>query len=170
MANLSFAALPVFTSLSMELSEWTVALIRQELSYDPDPDAVYDRISLLIGEQHRPVSHLTLQEQGRLAHWFTRVPVRQMVDAIALVQSGEPPRPPFKPATPTQLALIREAQRELLLDLEPLFPQLSAWGADCLIKGMVVVSEVTRQTGDRHFHPRELRQAVRVFLTGRQRP
>jgi hypothetical protein len=70
--------------------------------------------------------------------------------------------------TAEQLRIIEEAQGEVGLDSRPFLPQLTSWQADVLIKGILVVSEVQRPTGDRHFIPRDLRLAIREYVQGSQ--
>ncbi|HYT46179.1 MAG TPA: hypothetical protein VEP90_27870, partial [Methylomirabilota bacterium] len=67
-------------------------------------------------------------------------------------------------ATSEQVRIIEEAQREVGLDFTRLFGELTTWEADAVIKGCIAVSEVQRQTGDRHFSLRDLRTAVRTYI------
>lgn len=71
----------------------------------------------------------------------------------------------FKKATPEQLKIILEAQKEVGLDFTSFFDTLTSWQADAIIKGIIVISEVQRITGDRHFQLRDIRAAVRDFIS-----
>jgi hypothetical protein len=163
-----FLHLPIFAPLSPELAEWMIALIRDRLTVTNGPAEAYDLVGEAIERRGRPVSFLPLPEQARLGRWFQAAPAREMLETIAVIAGLAPAPAPvrsrFKPATPDQLALIREAQVKLEMDFTPMFDSMSAWQADSVLKGLIVVSEVLQQTGDRHFHPRDLRLAVRRYL------
>ena len=103
-------------------------------------------------------------EIKRLRDWLDVTPVKSMI--VALNERGGWGRAQRMPpkATADQLRIIEEAQREVGLDFTRLFDELTTWEADCIIKGAVTVSEVQRQTGDRHFALRDLRAAIRNHL------
>lgn len=100
----------------------------------------------------------------KVKSWLDNTPVKNVVAALTErggwgKSSRTPPR-----ATPEQIRIIEEAQREVGLDFSRFFENLTTWEADAVIKGCVTVSEVQRQTGDRHFALRDLRAAIRRFL------
>jgi hypothetical protein len=101
----------------------------------------------------------------RVKDWLDNTPVKAIVTALNERGGwGKSSRTPPK-ATPDQIRIIEEAQREVGLDFTRFFEELTTWEADAVIKGCVAVSEVQRQTGDRHFQLRDLRSAIRLYLT-----
>lgn len=98
---------------------------------------------------------------GRIRNWLNNTPVKSVV--AALVDRGGWGRSSKTPpkATVDQIRIIEEAQREVGLDFSRFFSDFTTWEADAVIKGCVAVSEVQRQTGDRHFALKDLRAAVR---------
>jgi hypothetical protein len=109
---------------------------------------------------------LSLSEEVReeLRAWLTETAED---DLLGMVRSGQQeagvPREHPK-ATAEQIAIILDAQEEVSLDFTRFADQLTSWEADSLIKGLVAISEIQRQTGDRHFPLKALRMAIREYI------
>ena len=67
-------------------------------------------------------------------------------------------------ATDRQLGAIVELQDEVQTDFYEYLHELDSIQADILLKGMVTISEIKRQTGDRKFPLRDVRASIRNFV------
>lgn len=107
---------------------------------------------------------LTEEQVQRLRVWLDNTPIKDIVAALNDRGGwGKGSRTPPK-ATPEQIRIIEEAQKEVGLDFTRFFSEFTTWEADAVIKGCVTVSEVQRQTGDRHFALKYLRNAIRNYI------
>lgn len=159
---------PVFFALQPDLNvvvaDW-VALLTDRYIYEA-PEDLYEDLRVMILQRENKTG-LEESDRGRLREWLDVTPVKDVVAAVVERGGwGKNARPPRK-ATPEQLQIIDEAQKEVGLDFTRFFNEFTSWEADCVIKGIITISETQRQTGDRHFKPKELRQAVRDYIRNR---
>jgi len=166
-----FSDNPIFFALQPDLNVPTARALRAlhaEWIYD-NPEDMYDDVREQTYEGSL-IAGLSAEDNRRLCQWMHQAPVRDFV--AALTQTFWARRPANTPrlATEGQLRIITEAQGDAEVDFTPFFGQLTSWQADLLIKGILVVSEVKRCTGDRHFQPRDLRRAIREYLQRDRRP
>jgi hypothetical protein len=146
--------------LNLVVAGW-VADLTERYIYE-SPEEVYEDLRQII---LRPQDlELTEPQLSRLRKWLDNTPIKDAVKAVAERGGwGRLPRTPPK-ATAQQLTIIEEAQKEVGLDFTRFFAEFTTWEADVVIKGCVAVSEVQRQTGDRHFPLRELRASLRNHI------
>ncbi len=159
-----FSKHPILFSLQPDLNitvaHWLSDLIERYI-YD-DPFTLYDDLRQVI--MRLTSKELPEGQIRRLQDWLDITPIKSVVAALNERGGwGRAYRTPPK-ATPDQIRIIEEAQREVGLDFTRFFDELTTWEADVVIKGCVAVSEVQRQTGDRHFALRDLRAAIRSHL------
>lgn len=145
--------LPVLRTLRELHAEWDYA----------DAEDMYDDLrerthagSLLSGAE--PADY------QRLCQWMDRAPVRQFVAILNQLFWARRTPGTLRPATEGQLRIITEAQGDAGVDFTPLFPQLSSWMADAVIKAILLISEIQRQTGQRCLSPRHVRAAIREYV------
>jgi hypothetical protein len=146
--------------LNLVVAGW-VADLTERYIYEC-PEEVYEDLRQII---LRPQDlDLAAPQVARLRTWLDNTAIKDAVKAINERGGwGKVARTPPK-ATPQQLTIIEEAQKEVGLDFSRFFADFTTWEADVVIKGCVAVSEVQRQTGDRHFPLRELRAALRNHI------
>lgn len=167
--HLAFASLS--TKLRTFVLTWLDEIVRS--TDDATLDSVIEDFSTLLYEGLDQIASVSRADANKIIQWYETVEPALLDSAVLAMLSlrrspaRDEPRRTFRAATPEQLRIIEEAQGEVGLDFRPFFPQLTSWQADCIIKGCVVVSEVQRQTGDRHFALRELRLAIRDYLVNR---
>lgn len=149
--------LPLQPRLNVVVADWVAELTRRYI-YDTPEDLYEDLRAVVL----RPASlGVDPADVKRIRQWMDDTPVKAVVDALRDRGGwGKNNRTPPK-ATPEQIRIIEEAQKEVGLDFTRFFAEFTTWEADAVIKGCVAVSEVQRQTGDRHFALRDLRSAIR---------
>lgn len=70
----------------------------------------------------------------------------------------------YPSATENQLDIIRETQAQVGVDFSDYFPELTTRQADVICKGLILTSEVIRQTGRPKFRLGDIRRAIRHFV------
>jgi hypothetical protein len=165
--NLSdFSECKIFFALQPDLNV-PVALalkaLNAEWAYE-DAEDMYDDVREKVHEGSL-LTGLPAEEHRRLCQWMDRAPVREFIAAISQTfwarRAAQAPRP----ATEGQLRIITEAQPDVGVDFTPFFSQLTSWQADAIIKGLIAISEIQRCTHSRQFSPRDLRAAIRSYIT-----
>ena len=147
--------------LNIRVATWVATLL--ETYYYSDLYDLYEDLRQLILD---PSTKASLGEDkfNKIRYWLDHTPVRDVVGALYerggwSKNNKVPPK-----VTPEQLEIIEETQREVGVDFSPVFDQLSSWQGDVICKGLVVVSEVQKQTGNRHFKIRDLRRSIRQYI------
>ena len=152
---------PLSLPLRDRVAGWIEALAHQAV--DCDPDGVLEDLDDLVYGDGEAVRALNAGELGLLKSWLEKTDEEKLLGLMtqALHHQGKDRRVPR--ATPEQLQIILETQVEVGVRWsEKELRRLTSWQADVLIKGLIVVSEVQRLTGDRRFGIKALRQAVRT--------
>lgn len=157
---------PSLRSLPRDLRPQIVEWLEQLVALYPKPEVenvLQDMDDLLFG-QGVAIDPRIL---GKLQDWYsalTEGELNALVQAAFQKKSGKQEHPK---ATPEQVSIILDAQREVGLDFTRFLDQFTSWEADAIIKAVVLLSEIQRQTGDRHFPLREVRLAVRQYIQTR---
>lgn len=170
---------PLFLDLPAEFRPavvgWISALLDSvvaEYRWDPtsrwtrdQEDTVLQRLTRHIYQQsfqlQKPYEETVLDWYDDLTDDELRGAIREL---ISEKQPLSPPHRGYPSATPQQLQIIQETQEELDLDFTRFFASLTSREADVVIKGLIVVHEKIKQTGDRHLAIRDLRAAVRRYV------
>jgi hypothetical protein len=131
-----------------------------------DAAVILDTLDTLAFGSGEAILVLAEDDRHDIRNWLTESFEEDLLDLVkeGLRRAGGP-RKEHPRATNEQLAIIEEAQSEVGLDFSAMFPHLTSWMADAVIKGIVVISEVQRQTGDRHFPLRDVRAAIREYTS-----
>lgn len=159
-----FSKHPVLLSLEPQLN-LTVAYWVNDLT----ERYIYDDVYTLYDDLRRVIMRLTpddmpVDQITRLTNWLDVTPIADIIAALRERGGWGRSNKPRPKATPAQLQIIEEAQYKVGLDFTRFFDELTTWEADIIIKGCIVVSEVFRQTGDRHFPLRDLRLSISSYI------
>ena len=128
-------------------------------------EGVYEDLRLLIFEGSETIDALPQSHWEMLKTWILVTP-REGI--LGMINRRLTPRDTLtkvlRKATTEQIRIIQETQREVSLDFSRFLGDLTSWEADAIIKGVVLISEIQRHTGDRHFPLREVRKAIRNHI------
>lgn len=173
-----FSDHPVFATLHPSdlrslVAGWVEDLVRgyaHLLEYpEQPPDRILDALYVFVREGRSDLTILPDDQWEIILNWLQgheREPLLAAIaqKCIAFNSARQRTERVFKKATPDQLRIIMDAQKEVGLNFSRFFPELTSWEADAVIKGIVAISEVQRITNDRHFALRDLRAAIRNHL------
>lgn len=166
-------SLPALQPLPKHLAEavvdWTRTLIEEHTSDKnkpvPTPEQIIEELRELVANGTDLVPGVPDEDWETLCDWEEDLDNSQMVAVVEKLLTRKQGFNPTK-VLPSQIQVIEETQEEIGVDFTNLLPLLDRQQADVICKGLIVRSEVIRNTRGHFLRLGDLRRAIRAFLRG----